>query len=42
MIGKTQSVILHDVVDITGDDDPDLLYDEDPLMSPTAKGFEPD
>ena len=42
MIGKTQTDILHDVADITGDDDPDLLYDEDPLMIPTAKGFEPD
>ena len=42
MIGKVQNDILDHVADITGDDDPDLLNVEDPLMIPTAKGFEPD
>ena len=42
VIGKMQNNILDGVADITGDDGPDLLNDEDPLMIPTPKGFEPD
>ena len=36
-----QKHIFHDVLDITGDDDPDVPSDEDPPLIPTPKQFEP-
>ena len=41
-IGKMQKDIFDDVLDITGDDDPDVPSDEDPPLIPAPKGFEPD
>ena len=41
-IGKMQKDIFDDVLDITGDDDPDVPEDEDPPLIPAPKGFEPD
>ena len=41
-IGKMQKDIFDDVLDITGDDDPDVPEDEDPPLIPSPKGYEPD
>jgi len=41
-IGKMQKDIFDDVLDITGDDDPDVSEDEDPPLIPSPKGWEPD